>query len=52
MRSFTHHSFREAPTFRTRPANNLVTDPSVWQRKHFDPTTDHYLRRRDFARTG
>ena len=52
MRSFTHHSFREALTFRTRPANNLATDPSVWQRKHFDPTTDHYLRRRYFARTG
>ena len=52
MRSFTHHSFREALTFRNRPSSDLETDPSVWQRKHFDPSTDHYLRRRYFARTG
>lgn len=52
MRSFTHHSFREALTFRNRPSSDLATDPSVWQRKHFDPSTDHYLRRRYFARTG
>ena len=51
MRSFTHHSFREALTFRNRPAGNLAAEPSAWQRKHFDSSTDHYLRRRYFART-
>jgi phosphatidylserine/phosphatidylglycerophosphate/cardiolipin synthase-like enzyme len=52
MRCFSHHAFREALTFQNRPANNLFTDAAAWQRKHFDPSTDHYLRRRYFARTG
>lgn len=52
MRSFSHHAFREALTFQNRPLNNLVTKPAEWQAKHFDPSDDHYLRRRYFAQTG
>ncbi len=50
MRSFSHHAFREALTLGNPPLNALSRTAEPWQRKHFDPTKDAFLRRRYFAK--
>ena len=49
MRSFSHHAFREALTFGNPPLNHLHIKPAAWQKHHFDPSRDAFLRRRYFA---
>ena len=49
MRSFSHHAFREALTFGSPPLNHLHIKPAAWQKDHFDPLQDAFLRRRYFS---
>jgi phosphatidylserine/phosphatidylglycerophosphate/cardiolipin synthase-like enzyme len=49
LRSYSHHAFRESLTFDSRPQNHLETDPQQWQKDHFDPTDDRFLRRQYFS---
>ena len=49
MRCFSHHAFREALTFGNPPLNHLHIKPAAWQKHHYDPSRDAFLRRRYFA---